>query len=96
MNASKYEDQALKDRVQSIAMGEAIKASTISTLAMTSAVLFLTYKNKKFAKFMSLSAKVSLPTMTGLGMFSLRYELVQHDASKLIIIKEIIFIYNLL
>ena len=78
----KYENKALQDRVQSIAMGEAIKASVITTVFITSGVLFLTYTNKSFKKFMSLSAKVSLPTMVGLGTFSLRYELVQHDASK--------------
>jgi len=69
-----------QERVESIAMGEAIQWSIAATAATGAAVALATWRNKNFAKFMSVSAKTSLPVMAGLGMFAFRYELTQHNA----------------
>ena len=36
--------------------------------------------NKNYARFMSTSAKISIPVMAGLMLFSYRYEVAMHDA----------------
>lgn len=38
--------------------------------------------NQNFAKFMSISAKISLPVMAGLGLFTYGYEVSMHDAMR--------------
>ena len=35
-----------------------------------------------FSKFMSISAKTSLPVMAGLGLFTYGYEISMHDAMR--------------
>lgn len=79
--AAEQKARALKqERVEAIAMGEAIQWSIAATVATGAAVGLATWRNKNFAKFMSVSAKTSLPVMAGLGMFAFRYELTQHNA----------------
>ena len=41
-----------------------------------------TLTNQNFAKFMSISAKTSLPIMAGLGLFTYGYEISMHDAMR--------------
>lgn len=69
-----------QERVSSIALGEAIKYSIGATVVAGGLTVLATLKNKNFAKFMSVSAKTSLPVMAGLGMFGYKFEMVQYDA----------------
>jgi hypothetical protein len=69
-----------KERVMSIAMGEALKYGLATGIAVGAATVLASYRNKSFSKFMSLSAKMSFPLMTGIGMFAYKYETVQTDA----------------
>lgn len=74
------EREAVNAKIQDIAMFEAVKASFAATAAVGAATALATYKSKNFSKFMSISAKTSLPVMAGLGTFGYRYEVVQWDA----------------
>ena len=74
------EGKVLKERVSSIAMGEAIKYSVFTTMLVGGGTILAIIKNKNFKKYMSTSARMSLPVMTGLGVFSFKYEMVFHDA----------------
>jgi hypothetical protein len=80
-NMNEQEKNAMrKERISSIALGESIKWGLGASLVGGAATLLASYKSKNFMKFMSLSAKTSIPTMAGLGMFGYRYETVQYDA----------------
>mmetsp|Transcript_5375 Transcript_5375/g.8770 ORF Transcript_5375/g.8770 Transcript_5375/m.8770 type:complete len:113 (+) Transcript_5375:61-399(+) len=59
----------LNQRIASLAMGEAFKWSFVTGIISTGATVLATMKSKNFSKFMSVSAKVSLPTMATVGMF---------------------------
>lgn len=69
-----------KDRISSIALGEAIKYSLGAAAVAGSLTVLATLKNKNFSRFMSISAKTSLPVMAALGTFGYKYEMVQYDA----------------
>jgi hypothetical protein len=78
---NEQQKQALrKERISSIALGESIKYGIGASLLAGAATVLASYRSKNFMKFMSLSAKTSIPTMAGLGMFGYRYETVQYDA----------------
>mmetsp|Transcript_5374 Transcript_5374/g.8766 ORF Transcript_5374/g.8766 Transcript_5374/m.8766 type:complete len:211 (+) Transcript_5374:61-693(+) len=70
----------LNQRIASLAMGEAFKWSFVTGIISTGATVLATMKSKNFSKFMSVSAKVSLPTMATVGMFGYRYEIVHYDS----------------
>ncbi len=59
-----------------IAFNEALKWSISGTLVAGAGVALMAYRNKNFNRFTSLSIKLSIPTMTALGVFSYRYETV--------------------
>jgi len=67
-------EQLKRERILAIANGEAVKAGAMGIAVAGCGSVFATYNIPKFAKFMSISAKVSLPVMAGLFFFSLRYE----------------------
>jgi len=69
-----------KERISSIALGESIKWGAAAAAVAGAGTVLATLRNKNFSRFMSISAKVSLPTMAGLGMFGYRYETVQTEA----------------
>jgi hypothetical protein len=76
-----FEGRKIREaKVSSIAMYEAFKYGTVAVAVVGGLTALATWKNKNFARFMSVSAKTSLPVMAGLGMFSYRYESVQGDA----------------
>jgi hypothetical protein len=80
-NMDEQQKQKLrKERISSIALGESIKYGIGATILAGAATVLASYKNKNFMKFMSISAKTSIPTMAGLGMFGYKYETVQYDA----------------
>jgi hypothetical protein len=68
-----------KDIVSGIAMTEAIKWSIGATIIGGGLTALAIARSKKFDRFMSVSAKTSIPVMAGLGMFAFRYEITQHD-----------------
>lgn len=68
-----------QDRVEAIALGDAITWSVGATLVAGGLTALATLRSKKFSQFMSVSAKTSIPVMAGLGMFAFRYELTQHN-----------------
>ncbi len=49
-------------------------------LLVGGATLLATKKWNGFNKYMSISAKVSIPVMTAMGVFSYKYEMVMYDA----------------
>lgn len=78
--SDKKENKAVMDRISAIAMGEAIKYSVGTAVAVGGLTAGASLYNKNFNRFMSISAKTSLPIMASLGIFSFKYEMVQHDA----------------
>ena len=60
-----------KDRILSIALGQGIKAGCIGVIIFGGISLAATKYSPMFAKSMSISAKVSLPTMAALFGFGL-------------------------
>ena len=58
----------------SLAAGEAIKWGVGGATTVGTAVAIANMQSPKFQKYMQVSAKVSLPVMTGLFLFSLKYE----------------------
>lgn len=71
---AKTVEQLRRERVLSLAAGEAIKAGATGIVLAGLGTAFATYNSMKFAKYMSVSAKTSLPVMAGMFFFSLRYE----------------------
>ena len=70
----KSPEQERRERVLALAHGEAIKAGVAAALAGGAGSFAASKLSPNFAKYMSISAKVSLPVMAGMFMFSLRYE----------------------
>mmetsp|Transcript_19366 Transcript_19366/g.43153 ORF Transcript_19366/g.43153 Transcript_19366/m.43153 type:complete len:205 (+) Transcript_19366:196-810(+) len=70
---------ALSNRIKAIALGEAVKYAVGTGVIMGGATL-AAMRNHNFNKLMSISAKVSLPTMASLGVFAYKYEIVHFDA----------------
>lgn len=65
-----------KERVLSLAAGEAMKGGVLGASIVGAATYYMSLTNTKgFAKNTQISTRVSLPIMAGLFLFSLRYEL---------------------
>jgi hypothetical protein len=71
-----------KERILGLAAGEAIKGGLFGFGVIGAGVMGLTRFNPKFNKMMQVSAKVSLPVMAGLFLFTLRYEHAITDISR--------------
>lgn len=63
------------ERALAIAQGEGVKWGLIGFFTGGVGTLAATYKSKSFAKYMSVSAKTSIPIMLGVFLFGLKYEL---------------------
>lgn len=72
----------LKERVLSLAVGEGIKYGLIGATTAGVGTYVATIKSDSFRKYMSVSAKSSLPLMAGIFLFVLQYELTIHDANR--------------
>jgi hypothetical protein len=79
MSLTDKEGAERKSRILSIAFGEALKYTTMTTLAATAATLAATYRYKNFKQFTSTSIKLAIPTMVMLGSFSYFYETTVTD-----------------
>jgi hypothetical protein len=74
--------KSMQKRIESLAMGEAIKAG-LGGLCVGGALSFgLNKYNKNFSKLMSVSAKTSIPVMSLLMVFTWRYEVAMHNAQR--------------
>ena len=71
-----------KERTMSIAFGEGMKWGTLASAFVGASTYGMSQYNAKFNKFMSISAKVSLPIMAGLFAFGLNVELKMHDVHR--------------
>lgn len=69
-----------KNEVMAIASWEATKYGLGTVAAVGAGTALLAYTNKNFNKFASVSIKLSIPLMAGLGVWSFRFENVQHQA----------------
>jgi len=67
-------EELKRERVLSLAAGEGIKYGAGAVAVVGSGTVLATHRIPAFAKYMSLSAKVSLPVMAGLFMFTLKFE----------------------
>lgn len=74
--------KAMQKRIESLAMGEAIKAGVAGLCIGGAVSLGLTKYNKNFNKLMSVSAKTSIPVMSLMMLFTWRYEVAMHDAQR--------------
>ena len=63
-----------EERIMSLAAGEAIKWGVGGASTVGAGVVAATMQSPKFNKYMQVSAKVSLPVMAGLFLFTLKYE----------------------
>lgn len=70
-----------KEKIRDYSLGEGIKWGLIGMTGMGVGVLIASKKNVNFNKFMSVSAKTSLPIMAGLFLFGLNFETTIYDAS---------------
>jgi hypothetical protein len=77
MNADEIE-AVRKERILSLAMGEALTWGACGALVGGAAVTALTLTNPQFKKLTQISIKVAIPTMIGLGLFSLKHEHAVH------------------
>jgi hypothetical protein len=77
---NKATEEAKRDRIVSLALGEAIKYGITSSAVIGTATLFATFRYKRFNQLTSISAKVSFPVMVGLAVFSITHELTMRDA----------------
>lgn len=75
-------DDERKDRVMSMAIGEAAKFSLATSAIVGTGTYLASVHIPKFAKFMSISAKVSLPVMATLFVGTLKFELAIHDMQR--------------
>lgn len=82
MTSTSVENDLRKERILAIAMGEGIKGATIALLVGAGATAFASYRSKKFNRFMSVSAKASIPVMSALGMFGYRYEITASNCQR--------------
>lgn len=71
-----------KRRILSMAFGDAIRSSLIYGSMASVATVLATRNIERFNKYLSLSAKTSLPVMTVLFIFTLQYELTMHDCQR--------------
>eukprot|EP00595_Chromulina_sp_UTEXLB2642_P003199 CAMPEP_0196767572 /NCGR_PEP_ID=MMETSP1095-20130614/41749_1 /TAXON_ID=96789 ORGANISM="Chromulina nebulosa, Strain UTEXLB2642" /NCGR_SAMPLE_ID=MMETSP1095 /ASSEMBLY_ACC=CAM_ASM_000446 /LENGTH=190 /DNA_ID=CAMNT_0042136017 /DNA_START=65 /DNA_END=637 /DNA_ORIENTATION=+ len=71
-----------RDQTVSLALGEATKYGIVGGIASLIATIAATKYSPKFNKYMSISAKTSLPVMTAMFLFGLQYELKLHDMMK--------------
>jgi hypothetical protein len=67
-------EELRKERVLSMAMGEGLSWGIGAAAIGTAGIALLSYTNPRFQK-LRISTKASIPTMMGLGAFSLNYEL---------------------
>lgn len=74
MSAVDKESAERKSRILSIAFGEAIKYTAMTTLAASAATIAAVYRFKNFKKNTSISIKLSIPVMVLLGSFVFIYE----------------------
>ena len=71
-----------RERIDALALGEGIKWGVGGLLLGGAGTAAATVYNKSFSKFMSVSAKTSIPVMVGVFLFSLQYELTMYDANR--------------
>lgn len=64
-----------EERILSLAAGEAIRWGVGGATTVGAATVLATMQSAKFNRFTQISAKVSLPVMAGLFLFTLKYEL---------------------
>jgi hypothetical protein len=69
-----------KEKVLKVAGWEASKYGIIAGALAAGGTMLANLKSKKFNQFMSVSAKVSIPLMTGIGVWAYKYEMVAFDA----------------
>jgi len=84
MNSQKQNKELLekrRERIMAVSMGEAFKWGGGGMALSGAGVVGASMKYPNFAKYMQVSAKVSIPIMTGLFLFALNYELSIHKMS---------------
>lgn len=80
MSLTGVERETRKEKVLAVASTEALKYGIGVTGVATAATLLAVNQSQKFAKRTSLSAKIAIPIMAGLAMWSFKYEVVMKDA----------------
>jgi len=76
------ESKLKEERVRNISLSEGIKYGGVGFMISAAATALATVKSPSFSKYMSVSAKSSLPIMTGIFLFTLNYELTQYSCSR--------------
>jgi len=71
-----------KERVMSIALGEGIKYGIASSGTVGVCTYLATKYSSFFSRSFSISAKASLPIMTGLFFFCIKTELTMNSANR--------------
>ena len=71
-----------KKRILSMAFGDSIRSALIYGSLASVATVLATRNIERFNKYLSISAKTSLPVMTVLFVFTLQYELTIHDCQR--------------
>eukprot|EP01038_Epipyxis_sp_PR26KG_P012341 gene12341-16552_t len=74
------EERIRKDRILALSLGEGIKYGIGGFLVAGIATVVASMRSKKFDKFMSVSAKSSIPLMTGVGLFGFKFEMTMYDS----------------
>lgn len=74
------EKQNLKEKILDMAFYEANKWGVGAFLVTGAATLLAAKRSKKFDQMLSISAKMSLPIMSSIGLWSFKYETIVHEA----------------
>ena len=76
------ESRLREEKVRSISLSEGIKYGSSGLIVSAAATAFASMKSTSFNKYMSISAKSSIPIMTGVFLFTLNYELTQYSCGR--------------
>jgi len=76
------ESRLKEERIRAISLSEGIKYGGAGFIVSAAATALATVKSTNFSKYMSVSAKSSIPIMTGVFLFTLNYELTQYSCGR--------------
>lgn len=76
------EAQKKEDRVFSLSLGEGVKWGIAASVIVGAGTVAATYKHKKFNALTNMSTRMAIPIMSGLFVFSVKFENTMLDCNR--------------